>query len=152
MGDIFNKDFLEFIESLNRFDVKYLLVGGYAVILYGYNRTTGDLDIWVKPTKQNYQNLNNAFRVFGLPTNAIQEKDFLNVTDYDVFTFGRPPVSIDIMTKVKGVKFDSAYNISNVYETNGVKIRLVHYNTLLKSKKASGRLKDKNDILHLEEE
>ena len=106
----------------------------------------------MKPTKQNFKNLNKAFRTFGLPTNAIHENDFLDLNNFDVFTFGRPPVSIDIMTKVKGLIFDSSMRVSDVYETNRVKIKLIHYNSLIKSKKASGRLKDKNDVLHLEEE
>lgn len=152
MGNIFNQDFLDFLESLNKAEVEYLLVGGYAVILHGYNRTTGDLDVWVKPTKDNYLKLLKAFHSFGLPANAISEEAFLNVEDMDVFTFGRPPVSIDIMTKVKGLEFDSAMKISNIYETKGVKIKLIHYNSLITAKKSSGRLKDKNDILHLEEE
>jgi len=56
MGNIFNQDFQDFINSLNKFNVDYLLVGGYAVILRGYNRTTGDMDIWVNKTQENYKN------------------------------------------------------------------------------------------------
>ena len=56
MGNIFDSDFRDFIQSLNDHNVDYLLVGGYAVILHGYRRTTGDLDIWVNRTKENYKN------------------------------------------------------------------------------------------------
>ncbi len=61
MGNIFNQDFQEFVRSLNKFEVEYLLVGGYTVVLYGYHRTTGALDIWVNPTEANYSKLNLAF-------------------------------------------------------------------------------------------
>lgn len=102
---IFNPDFIDFIDALNTSSVKYLLVGGYAVILNGYIRTTGDMDIWVLPTKENYQQLSEAFYRFGMPTFDMTLQKFLLTEQYDVFTFGRPPVSIDILTKVKGLSF-----------------------------------------------
>lgn len=61
MGNIFNDDFRDFIRALNNHKVDYLLVGGYAVILHGYRRSTGDMDVWVKNDKQNYQKLSRAF-------------------------------------------------------------------------------------------
>lgn len=61
IGNIFNQDFREFLNALNNNKVKYLLVGGYSVILHGYSRTTGDMDIWVDRTKENYVLLNSAF-------------------------------------------------------------------------------------------
>ncbi|MFN0189432.1 MAG: hypothetical protein ACKVQV_12095 [Bacteroidia bacterium] len=54
MGNILNDDFIDFLKLLNQFQVDYILVGGYAVIFHGYNRITGDLDVWVKPTVNNY--------------------------------------------------------------------------------------------------
>lgn len=61
MGNIFNNDFRDFINALNHYEVKYILVGGYSVILHGYSRTTGDLDIWVNKTIENYERLKSAF-------------------------------------------------------------------------------------------
>ncbi len=55
MGNIFNDDFRDFIDCFNKSNVKYILVGGYSVILHGYSRTTGDMDIWVERTKKNYK-------------------------------------------------------------------------------------------------
>lgn len=105
MGNIFNTDFQDFLKCLNKVAVEYMLVGGYAVILYGYHRTTGDMDIWVNPTECNYNKLMQAFISFGLPTTAISLRDFIDNEDFEVFTFGRPPVSIDLMTQVKGLDF-----------------------------------------------
>lgn len=67
MGNIFNSDFRDFISSLNKHGVKYLLVGGYSVILHGYSRTTGDLDLWVERSEQNYIKIKSAFQDFGMP-------------------------------------------------------------------------------------
>ncbi|CAN5517487.1 hypothetical protein BH10BAC3_BH10BAC3_18250 [soil metagenome] len=67
MGNIFYDDFREFIAALNKCRVRYLLVGGYAVIFHGHSRTTGDMDIWVDSTKENYQLLKEAFEVFKMP-------------------------------------------------------------------------------------
>ena len=114
MGNIFNEDFQDFISSLNKHNVEYLLVGGYSVILHGYSRTTGDLDIWINKTKENYLRLENAFRTFGMPVFDMTEENFLNNPDLNVFTFGRPPRSIDIMTAVKGIDFDESSLAANL--------------------------------------
>jgi predicted nucleotidyltransferase len=92
MQNIFNPDFQDFIRSLNEADVKYILVGGYAVILHGYHRNTGDLDIWVERSAENYHKLVRAFQLFGMPVFDMTLSNFLDNTDLDVFTFGRPPV------------------------------------------------------------
>src|SRR5882757_3022259 len=105
MSNIFNDDFRDFISELNRFDVKYLLVGGYAVILNGSRRTTGDMDIWVEVSPENHKKLVKAYLSFGLPTSDISEENFLNNNEIEVFTYGIPPVSIDIMKTVKGCNF-----------------------------------------------
>lgn len=152
MGNIFNPDFKDFIVALNKAQVQYLLVGGYAVILHGYNRTTGDLDVWINPQEDNYLRLMKAFLDFGLPTEAISKEDFLTAKEKDVFTFGRPPVSIDIMTAVKGLTFKETYETSIVNSSEGIDIRLINYNKLIIAKKAANRLRDQSDIKHLKED
>lgn len=151
MINVFHDDFREFIQTLNKYNVEYLLVGGYAVILYGYHRTTGDLDIWINPSRENYQRMIEAFLDFGLPTSAITLDEFQS-RDNDVFTFGSPPISIDVMTRVKGLEFEETYAQSTFYDMERFKVRLIHYNGLIRAKRASGRSKDINDIEHLEEE
>jgi len=150
MGNLFNPDFKDFIETLNLFRVDYLLVGGYAVIIYGYYRTTGDLDIWVNPTKENYKKLSMAFAKFGLPIDAIGEDQFIDPIQADVFSFGRPPVSIDILTQVKGINFEESFAVSNMDDSQGFKINVINYQHLINAKKAAGRFKDLNDIENLE--
>lgn len=89
MVDIFNDDFQEFLQHLNHYEVEYVLVGGYSVILHGYTRTTGDLDVWVNPTAMNFKKLHQACFEFGLSLDDLTEDNFLRNDDIDVFSFGR---------------------------------------------------------------
>lgn len=146
MGTIFNDDFRDFIQAMNNQNVDYILVGGYAVILHGYRRVTGDMDIWVKRTTENYLKLRLAFAEFGLPVFDMTEQNFLNVDAADVFSFGRPPVSIDIITELKGVNFDKAFPQAQIFNEDGLMIRFLHLNNLIEAKKAAGRHKDLDDI------
>ena len=146
MANIFNEDFRDFIDALNKQDVEYMLVGGYEVILHGYRRSTGDMDVWVNVTPENHKRLIKAFLSFGLPTTDFTEDNFLRKDEMDVFSYGIPPVCIEILKKVKGCDFDEAYEISRIYDENGLLIRFIHINTLLKAKTASGRYKDLDDI------
>ncbi len=150
MADLFNVDFQNFLRALTHANVRYMLVGGYSVVLHGYARTTGDLDIWVEPTSENYARLAQAFRLFGLPLFDMTEDNFLGSLGHEVFTFGRPPVAIDVMTTVKGLDFGSAFTHSLLSEVDGLLIRLLSRADLLIAKRAAGR--DLNDIEHLGEE
>lgn len=103
------QDFLEFIQALNQNKVEYMLAGGYAFVLHGYQRSTGNLDIWVNPIPENYKCLLGAFDDFRMPVFDMTEENFLQTGAMDVFTFGVPPVAIDIMTQVKGLDFRKAF-------------------------------------------
>jgi hypothetical protein len=149
MGNILNEDFLDFLKLFNQFHVEYILVGGYAVIFHGYNRTTGDLDVWVQPTLNNYRKMMCAFKEFGLSPFNMTEDLFLNSNENDVFTFGRPPVSIDILTKVKGLDFDNAFTNSSMVIFDGVEVNMIDLRDLKKAKRAAGRPKDMDDLEHL---
>lgn len=149
MANIFNQDFREFIQALNNNKVEYLLVGGYAVIIYGYSRTTGDMDIWVNNTKENYQKLMNTFAEFHMPVFDMTEQTFLNNNQIDVFRFGRKPVAIDIMTKMGDLNFNECYSLATAYNDDGLIIKVVQYQHLIKAKKIAGRYKDLDDIENL---
>lgn len=107
------------------------------------------MDIWVEKTKENYERLVNAFYEFGMPTFDMTANNFLNNPDFDVFTFGRQPVAIDIITAIKGLDFGTAYQQAKDIEVEGLWIRLIHYNDLLVAKRAAGRPRDINDIDNL---
>lgn len=146
--NIFNDDFQDFIQCLNNADVEYILVGGYAVIIRGYSRSTGDMDIWVDRTPTNYAKLIKAISVFGLPVEALLEEKFFS-DEFDVFSFGKPPFAIEIMTKVKGLSFGTSYQLSTIECVDSIDVRIIHLNQLIEAKKAAGRSKDLNDIENL---
>ncbi len=135
---------------MNKANVEYLLVGGFAVIYHGYNRTTGDIAIWVNPTKENFLKLKMAFADFGLSLFDMTEDKFLNTADYDVFTFGVPPICIEILTKVKGVEFSQCFEVATFQKFDGIDVRIIDLRSLLVAKKAAGRYKDLDDVQNLE--
>lgn len=149
MGNIFNEDFREFIACLNNSEVKYLLVGGYSVVLHGYSRTTGDLDIWVERTSENYHRICDAFDSFGMSVFDMTESNFLEHPTWDVFTFGVPPVAIDILVKLSGISFNEMFSRAVYFEDDGLKIRVIHLNDLLQAKRIAARPKDLDDLENL---
>ena len=149
MPNLFNDDFRDFIIALNEQEVRYLLVGGYSVILHGYSRTTGDMDIWVDRSKDNYLKLKQAFVQFGMPVFDMTEENFLSHPAWDVFTFGKPPVAIDLMVQLKGLDFDEAFNRSVIFSDEELEVRTIHKNDLIQAKKTAGRNKDLNDLENL---
>jgi len=146
MSNFFNDDFIDFLKALQNNQVKYLLVGGYAVIMNGYVRSTSDMDVWIDKTKENYLKLANAFYEFGAP--IFSKKDFLS-NDFDVWAIGREPNKIEILTAVKGIEFDESYSTHNLFDIGLFKVPFINLATLLKAKEAAGRYKDKADIEEL---
>ena len=149
MGNIFNQDFQEFLLALNNAEVKYVLVGGYSVIYHGFPRTTGDLDIFVEVSQENYQNIKKAFSLFGLSLFDMTEDNFLNNNNINVFSFGRSPVSIEILKEISGLNFEEVYNESMQTEIENIPLKVINLNHLKKNKKQSGRNKDLNDLENL---
>ncbi len=148
MANIFNDHFRDFLQALNDNKVEYVLVGGMAVILHGYVRGTGDMDVWVNKTKKNYQKLVAAFLQFGMPIFDMTEQAFLG-NEFDVWSIGVPPVKIEIMTAVKGLFFDETYSQTQLYNEDGLQIKFIHLSHLLQAKKAAGRFRDLDDIEQL---
>ncbi len=146
MADLFNQDFQDFIESLNKAAVEYILVGGYAVILHGYIRSTADMDVWVNKTSDNYQRLKKAFNLFGAP--IFSEEDFLG-NQFDVWGIGMEPNRIEVLNKIKGIKFSEAYPLCKTFIQNNIEVKYIHLNHLIQVKEAAGRFKDKADIEEL---
>ncbi len=147
MPNLFNLDFVDFLELLDKYQVEYLLVGGYAVILHGYNRTTGDMDLWVKKSSQNYIKLKNVYSDFDVP--IFSENDF-NSEKFDVWSIGKEPIKIEILTDVIGLVFDESFKNCNWFELEKFKVPFIDFEDLIKTKMASGRYKDLADIEQLE--
>ena len=149
MSNIFNDDFRDFLAALNLEKVKYILVGGYSVILHGYSRTTGDMDLWVERSEENYNRIKQAFFHFGMPVFDMTQENFLSHPNWDVFTFGTPPVAIDLMVQLKGLDFNNAYVKSVLFEDDGLTILTIHKDDLIKAKLSANRPKDQDDLANL---
>ncbi len=143
-----NENFVDFINLLNKHKVKYVLVGGWAVIFEGYSRNTGDMDILVERELKNANKILTVIKEFMGSTIGFEKEDFLK--EENVIMMGRPPFRIDILTDISGVSFKEAYESSKIYEDEELKIRCIHINELIKNKKATGRLKDLGDVDMLE--
>lgn len=145
---MFAKDLYDFIMLLNKHNAEYLIVGGYAVGNYGYPRATGDLDVWLNPTKENYPKIKNAVIEFGFPPSKfLTEQEFLSQT---MFRMGNPPLRIEILTDISGVTFAEAYKNRVEKTVEGLKIFYIGYDDLIKNKIASGRAKDILDVKYFE--
>lgn len=149
MGNIFNSDFRDFIMALNTNAVKYILVGGYSVILHGYSRTTGDMDIWVERSDENYSKIIKAFEDFGMPVFDMTKENFLDHPIWDVFTFGIPPVAIDVMIKIDGFNFEEVFERSVILNDGDLVVRVIHKNDLIAAKLKANRFKDMDDVENL---
>ncbi|MEP7238096.1 MAG: DUF6036 family nucleotidyltransferase [Ferruginibacter sp.] len=145
MPDIFESDFNDFIAALNISGAEYIVVGGYAVILHGYFRTTQDLDIWVNKTPENHLKLSKAFAIFGMPLFDMTMENFMG-EEFDVFTMGRKPLQIDIITKLKGLQFADAFQHALQNGMEGIIVKYLNLTDLIQAKKSSGRHKDLDDI------
>jgi hypothetical protein len=130
--------------------VRYILVGGYSVVLHGYSRTTGDMDIWMERTSEKYNRIIKACQIFGMPLFDMTESNFLSHPIWDVFTFGTPPVAIDIMVKIEGLNFENVFQKAVYFEDDDLKIRTINRNDLIETKKIAGRAKDINDLENLQ--
>ncbi|MBC7557288.1 MAG: hypothetical protein H7195_10045 [Chryseobacterium sp.] len=146
MPNLFNIDFIDFLALLKKYDVNYLLVGGYAVILHGYTRSTGDLDLWISKNSENYYRLIKVYGEFGAP---IFSKEDFESDKLDVWGIGVEPRKIEILTHVDGLIFEESYNHCNWLELNDFKVPYIDFEDLIKNKIASGRYKDLADIEQL---
>lgn len=144
---VLSKDFREFIELLNVNNVKYLIVGGYAVGFHGYPRYTKDLDIWVLISEENSERIVNALDHFGFKNAGLQKKDFLNPEEF--IQLGYPPNRIDIIMSCDGVEFNSCYNSRVELLLDGVQLNFIDLENLKANKRASGRPQDIADLDNL---
>lgn len=139
-------DFKEFLQLLNSHGVEYLLIGGYAVGYYGYPRATGDIDVWIAFTPDNLRALVEALRAFGF---AIPEPAESFLEEGQFLGLGNAPLRIEILTSISGVGFAECYAARIEHVIDGVEISLIGLRHLRRNKRASGRLKDLNDLQNL---
>ncbi|UCC11656.1 MAG: nucleotidyltransferase [candidate division WOR-3 bacterium] len=143
-----SKDFREFLGLLNKYNVKYLVVGGYAVAFHGYPRYTRDIDIWVESSPVNAGNIMKVLDDFGFATLDIKAEDFL--IPRRVIQLGYPPHRIDLVTSLSDVEFKDCYNVKVTAQINGVTVNFIDLENLRRNKQASNRPQDIADLEHLQ--
>jgi hypothetical protein len=142
--DIFTKDFVEFIECCAAREVKFLIVGGYALAAHGHPRATKHLDVWILIGEDNAERLIAALDDFGMGSVGLEPADFLE-PDF-VVQLGYPPYRIDLITSASGVTFDSCWDRRLTISVGSVEAGLISYNDLIANKRASGRPQDIVDV------
>jgi len=143
-----NQDFRDILSEFNTAKVEYLVVGAYAMAAYGVVRATGDIDLWVRPSKENAQRVLLALSRFGGLTRGIEAADFENPKL--IVQIGREPHRIDIITVIDGVTFDEAIRNSGFGVYGGVRAPVIGKAEFIKNKRASGRPKDLADAATVE--
>ena len=140
-------DFSAFLRLLNEREVRYLLIGGYAVGYHGYVRATADMDIWVPPERANSERLVVAIKEFGFDVPELKPDVFL--AKDRILRMGNPPMRIEISTTIDGVTFDECYDDRVVAEWSDVSVCVISLDKLKTNKLASGRPQDIDDLEHL---
>lgn len=148
--DIYDDEIVLMWKALAKHDVRYMMIGGFAVNYHGFSRTTKDIDLWIEDTAENRKRLGDAFaEVFSGDFSSFQTTQF--IPGWTSFRFDSG-FEIDIMTEVKGLEqemFQSCFELAPVTEIFDVPVRFLHYNHLIKSKEAAGRPRDLWDIEEL---
>ena len=144
-----NSDFRELLNLFARHRVRYLVVGGYAVMKYTEPRFTKDLDLWIATDAENADAVFAALKAFGAPLQNLTPNDFTQQEYY--YQMGRPPLRVDIMMAIPGVEFESAWENRVCVDLGDITIPFISKADLMKAKKASGRTQDILDWEHLKE-
>jgi len=128
-------------------NAEYLIVGGYAVGVHGHPRYTGDLDVWLNATPLNADRILRSLSEFGFSSFKLTQEDFTKPGN--VIQLGYPPLRIDLLTEIDGVRFEECFTNRKEVKIDGLTVNFIGYEDLLKNKKESGRPRDIDDIDHL---
>src|SRR5262249_6781969 len=143
-----NPDFVDLLRAFVDADVRFLIVGAYALALHGRPRATGDLDVWVEPTPENARRVINALSAFGAPLADLSADDFAR--EGIVYQIGVPPGRIDILTQLTGLTFAEGWADRITRPFGDVVVDFIGRAAFIRNKRAVGRAKDLGDIEGLE--
>lgn len=138
------KEFREFVASLNRNNVRYVMLGGYAVAWHGHPRFTGDVDFFIERTPENAALVVRAIEDFGLACLEISVADLL--AEESCVFFGAPPWRVDLINFATGITFDEAWESRIEGDVDGTPCHIISRELLLQNKRATGRGKDMADV------
>lgn len=139
-----NQDFVELLRAFVAADVRFLIVGAYALALHGRPRATGDLDVWVDASPENASNVMTALAEFGAPMSDISAADFARPGV--AYQIGVAPGRIDILTDLTGLTFDEAWSDRMRHSFGDVEVDFIGRSSFVRNKRATGRPKDLADI------
>ena len=141
------KDYKDMLQLFNKYSVKYLVVGAYAMGNYGYSRHTLDIDLWIEKSVENAKKIQKVFNDFPVPYEITVDE--LNTKNM-VLQIGIEPMRIDILTDIDGVNFSEAWQNKSNNSLFGEEIHFISLHDLIKNKTSTNRPKDKYDVLELE--
>jgi hypothetical protein len=141
------KDLREFVELLNALNVRYMVVGAFAVAYHGHPRFTGDIDVFIERSHENAERLVQVIERFGFGDLNLSAADFLQ--EDQVIQLGIAPSRIDLLTFLSGVSFEDAWATREYGEINGLTVPFISKEMLKRNKAASGRTQDLADLEHL---
>lgn len=150
--DIFDETILIFWKALQDHRVRYIMVGGFAINLHGYQRFTGDLDIWIEDSVENRKNLRQAFIDCDMGDYPmIESMQFVTGwTDFHLNNSLRLDILVD-MKGLEGYTFNECLQMASIADIEGVKIPFLHINQLIENKKAVNLPKDQIDVIALQQ-
>ena len=145
----FQKDFEDFIILCNKYELEYLVIGGFAVSIHGYPRTTKDLDVCINRIEENAKKLIKILDDFGFSSLNFKIEDFLK--DNIIAQLGYEPIRIDILNDLNGVDFKTAFKNRRVVNMNGIPTNFIGFTELIINKERAGRDQDLLDVKKLKE-
>lgn len=140
-------DFKELLSLFKKHKVRYLIIGGYAVMRYTEPRFTKDLDLLVSVDEGNPDAVYRALKEFGAPLEGLVASDF--AAEGYFYQMGRPPLRVDVLMSVPGVSFADAWQRKETLEVAGVEMNFIGKADLMKAKEAAGRPQDLLDLENL---
>ncbi|HDP24773.1 MAG TPA: hypothetical protein ENN34_04945 [Deltaproteobacteria bacterium] len=140
-------DFKEFLQLLNKHQVEYLLVGGYAVAYHGYPRATADMDLWVHRTQDNAEKMIQALTAFGFSSPELSPEIFLKENQF--IQLGMPPLRIELVTSLTGVNFPECHAARVLDTIDTVEVSIISLADLKANKRSAARHRDLDDLEHL---
>jgi hypothetical protein len=141
-------DFVDLLAEFAAAEVRYLVIGGYAVGFHDRPRTTKDLDVLLDPSAENVERAAAALARFGAPPSVVE--DLRQAAADEIVWMGRPPVRIDLLKEAPGISFRSAYERRVTASWGGIDVEIVSLDDLISAKRAAGRDQDQLDVKNLE--
>jgi hypothetical protein len=148
--NLFIEKHQDLLKELLLYKVDFIVIGGYSVIFHGYARSTGDVDLWLRPDNVNKLKLLGVLKQMDFDEEDIQHIAELDFTKYIVFSMWDEPEKVDFLTRISMIEFEDADKRKIIADIDDIKIPFLHLNDLVLSKFNTGRLKDKADVEELQ--